>query len=126
MSRQKPPLTTPEDSVIIRRVSRAIARIANERGMNAVELADALGLSYAYVRDLLDGKRNISVLTIEDICVKLDVPLEVLLSAYLHPEPEPTALRSRWGARRGKRDAGRELESEGEPAKPTDKRRSLN
>jgi transcriptional regulator with XRE-family HTH domain len=125
MSRQKPPLTAPENSVIIRRVSRAIARIANERGMNAVELADTLGLSYAYVRDLLDGKRNISVLTIEDISVKLNVPLEVLLSAYLHQEPEPTVLQSRWGARRGKRNDGRGPGQDDMPA-PTEPGKVLN
>jgi transcriptional regulator with XRE-family HTH domain len=116
MSRKKPHRTVPQDSVIIRRVSRAITRIANERGMNLRELAATLGLSYAYLRDFLDCKRNISALTIEDISVRLNVPLEVLLSAYLHREPEPTVLHSRWGARRASRNAEREPGQHAEPA----------
>ena len=72
--------------------------------MNAVELAASVGLSYAYLRELLDGKRNISALIIEDIAVRLNVPLGVLLCATFHQEPEPITLQSRWGARRGRRD----------------------
>ena len=53
---------------------------------------------------------------IEDISVRLNVPLEVLLSAYLHREPEPTVLHSRWGARRASRNAEREPGQHAEPA----------
>jgi transcriptional regulator with XRE-family HTH domain len=100
MSRQKPTETTVEESVIIRRVSRQLNRIAHERGMTAKELSGVLGLSYAYVRDILDGKRNITVLILEDMCLKLGVPLEIMLGAYLHAEQEPVQLPSRWGAKR--------------------------
>jgi DNA-binding Xre family transcriptional regulator len=126
MSRQKPTETTPQDSVIIRRVTRQLNRIAHDRGMTVVELAETLGLSYAYVRDLLDGKRNISVLTLEDMCLKLDVPLEIMLGAYLHAEPEPVQLPSRWGAKRAQAMTAVEASSAPEDGKRTRRRSPIN
>ena len=100
MAKDKALAITPENSTIIRRVSRQLARIANERDMTLGELAKTAGFSYAFMRNLMDGKQNISVLTLEDICARLDVPIEIMLSAYLHPEPEPEILKTRWGAMR--------------------------
>ena len=100
MAKGKPPAITPENSTIIRRVSRQLARIANERDLTLGELAGTAGFSYAFMRNLMDGKQNISVLTLEDICARLGVPIEIMLSAYLHPEPEPEILKTRWGAKR--------------------------
>lgn len=100
MPEQKPGAITPENSVIIRRVSRQLARIANERDMTLGELAETIGLSYAFVRNLMDGKQNLTILTLEEICGRLGVPIEIMLAAYLHPEPEPATLKTRWGAKR--------------------------
>jgi transcriptional regulator with XRE-family HTH domain len=125
MSRQKPTETTVEESVIIRRVARQLNRIAHDRGMTAKELAETLGLSYAYVRDLLDGKRNMSILTLEDMCFKLGVPLEIMLGAYLHGEQEPVQLPSRWGAKRA-HAAARSDVSSSPMGKPSTKRSTVN
>lgn len=106
MTNTKPEKITVENSTLIRRVASQLTKIANDRGLTAQDLADITGLSYASVRNILDGKQNVSVLTIEDICNRLDVPLAVMISAYLHDEPPRRTLNSRWGARRAEREAG--------------------
>lgn len=106
MTNTKPEKITVETSTLIRRVASQLTKIANDRGLTAQDLADITGLSYASVRNILDGKQNVSVLTIEDICNRLDVPLAVMISAYLHDEPPRRTLNSRWGARRAAREAG--------------------
>ncbi len=111
MAEQKRVAITPETSVIIRRVARQLARIANERGWNLGQLAEQAGVSYAFMQRLMDGKQNLTILTLEDICERLDVPIEIMLVAYLHPEPEAEALKTRWGARRAAK--ARMLEDDG-------------
>lgn len=106
MTNTKPEKITVENSTLIRRVASQLTKIANDRGLTAQDLADITGLSYASVRNILDGKQNVSVLTIEDICRRLDVPLAVMISAYLHDEPPRRTLNSRWGAKRAAREAG--------------------
>ena len=106
MTNTRPEKITVENSTLIRRVASQLTKIANDRGLTAQDLADITGLSYASVRNILDGKQNVSVLTIEDICNRLDVPLAVMISAYLHDEPPRRTLNSRWGARRAQREAG--------------------
>jgi DNA-binding Xre family transcriptional regulator len=103
MTNTSPAKITVENSTLIRRVASQLTKIANDRGLTAQDLADITGLSYASVRNILDGKQNVSVLTIEDICKRLDVPLEVMLSVYLHEEPPRRTLNSRWGAKRAER-----------------------
>lgn len=116
MAEHKRVAITPETSVIIRRVARQLARIANERGWNLGQLAEQAGVSYAFMQRLMDGKQNLTILTLEDICERLDVPIEIMLVAYLHPEPEAEALKTRWGARRAAK--ARMLEGDGEAAGP--------
>lgn len=105
MTNTKPEKITVENSTLIRRVASQLTKIANDRGLTAQDLADITGLSYASVRNILDGKQNVSVLTIEDICKRLDVPLEVMISAYLYDEPPRRTLNSRWGTKRAEREA---------------------
>ena len=122
MTKSKTPAITPENSTIIRRVSRQLARIANERDLTLGELADAAGFSYAFMRNLMDGKQNISVLTLEDICARLDVPIEIMLAAFLHPEPEPEILRTRWGAKRAEAEKLAKAETLRRKQKPKNKK----
>lgn len=91
------------ESFLLQRIGRQLSRIANERDMTIGELAEATGLSYAFTRDLTDGKRNISILTLEDMAKRLEIPLEELLIATFRREPEAEALKTRWGLRRARK-----------------------
>lgn len=69
------PFGHPSQSRLIRTTAHNLARIMFERDLSVEEVADILGLCPVYLRDFLAVRRNMTVLTVTDICMKLDVSL---------------------------------------------------
>jgi len=64
---------------LILEASEAIWKELNERKMNQVELSRLLGRSEAYVSQLLDGSRNMTLRTLADIAHVLDMDVKISL-----------------------------------------------
>ena len=50
--------------------------------LSQVGLSEISGIDRTYLSDIENGKRNISLLTLNNLAVALDVPIEMLVSVH--------------------------------------------
>lgn len=66
-----------EQEAAILEVTELIAKLMAEQGVSKAELAQRLGRSRAYVTQLLDGGRNMTIRTVSDVLFALDRRLQL-------------------------------------------------
>ena len=69
----------PSSVDILRQLGGKVRRIRQERAWSQEELAHRSGLDRTYVSGIERGRRNPTVLTLEQIALALDVPVASLL-----------------------------------------------
>ena len=65
--------TPNEYDTELKEVGRRVRKLRDERGWGAGRLAERAGLHWTYVREIEQGKRNVSVVTLLKLAHGLDV-----------------------------------------------------
>lgn len=85
-------MTKNAREALIHSVTEELLVIMREQGISRMELAKRLGKSKSYVSQTLSGARNMTLGTLSDICVELNVePRIVLTDALAEPENQLAA-----------------------------------
>ncbi|WP_312043887.1 helix-turn-helix transcriptional regulator, partial [Erwinia sp.] len=61
-------------------VGERIRLFRKRKQLSQIALSERSGIDRTYLSDIENGKRNISLLTLNNLAVALDVPIEVLVS----------------------------------------------
>lgn len=61
--------------MILKKLGERIKQLRKEAGISQEKLAELAGLDRTYVNSVENGKRNISIINMEKICIALEISL---------------------------------------------------
>ena len=61
--------------MILKKLGERIKQLRKEAGISQEKLAELASLDRTYINSVENGKRNISIINMEKICIALKIPL---------------------------------------------------
>lgn len=61
--------------MILKKLGERIKQLRKEAGISQEKLAELAGLDRTYINSVENGKRNISIINMEKICIALEISL---------------------------------------------------
>ena len=73
-----------QQEYLIMQVTERICELMEEKGVSRTNLADRLGTSKGYITQLLDGRANMTLRKLADVCMALGVAAELQTQNKVH------------------------------------------
>lgn len=64
-----------EITMILKKLGERIKKLRKEAGISQEKLAELAGLDRTYINGVENGRRNISIINMEKICIALEISL---------------------------------------------------